>query len=215
MHTVTTQHPAMLIFRQFGLCEYNSILKAMRTFTMGRNAATMDELWWGEHLPIFTKGISSKEEHLLSPGDIPVVQVDRGGQITYHGPGQLIIYCLVDIHRLGLGVRALVTALEQSVIELLKAYNILAHARPKAPGVYIGESKIASLGLRIWRGCAYHGLSFNVEMDLEPFNRINPCGVSGLRMTQLCDFGVKQNLDAIAANLLLLLRRNLGHICSN
>jgi lipoyl(octanoyl) transferase len=187
----------------------------MQIFTMGRNADTVDELWWGEHFPIFTQGISSKKEHLLSIGDIPVVQVDRGGKITYHGPGQLIIYCLVDIRRLGLSVRALVTALEQSVIELLEAYHIIAHALPKAPGVYIGESKIASLGLRIWQGCTYHGLSFNVEMDLEPFNRINPCGIAGLRMTQLCDLGVKQNLDAIAANLLLLLGRNLGHIYSD
>ncbi|MBL8258523.1 MAG: lipoyl(octanoyl) transferase LipB, partial [Candidatus Competibacteraceae bacterium] len=165
-----------LVLRRLGLCDYRSAFEAMRAFTDRRDAETPDELWWLEHPPVFTQGMAGKAEHVLAPGDIPVVQTDRGGQVTYHGPGQLVVYCLLDVRRLGLGARALVTALEQSVIELLADRGVLARARPDAPGVYVADAKVASLGLRIRQGRSYHGLSLNVAMDLEPFGRINPCG---------------------------------------
>ncbi len=184
----------------------------MRAFTEGRDAATLDELWWVEHPPVFTQGLAGKAEHLLAPGDIPVVQVDRGGQVTYHGPGQLVVYCLLDVRRLGLGVRALVTALEQAVIELLAAHAIAAQTRPAAPGVYVADAKVASLGLRLRQGRSYHGLSLNLDMDLEPFTRINPCGYPGLRVTQLRDLGVELTLDAAAGELLPRLGHKLGYV---
>ncbi len=184
----------------------------MQAFTEGRDAATLDELWWVEHPPVFTQGLAGKAEHLLAPGDIPVVQVDRGGQVTYHGPGQLVVYCLLDVRRLGLGVRALVTALEQAVIELLAAHAIAAQTRPAAPGVYVADAKVASLGLRLRQGRSYHGLSLNLDMDLEPFTRINPCGYPGLRVTQLRDLGVELTLDAAAGELLPRLGHKLGYV---
>lgn len=184
----------------------------MQAFTEGRDAATLDELWWVEHPPVFTQGLAGKAEHLLAPGDIPVVQVDRGGQVTYHGPGQLVVYCLLDVRRLGLGVRALVTALEQAVIELLAAHAIAAQTRPAAPGVYVADAKVASLGLRLRQGRSYHGLSLNLDMDLEPFTRINPCGYPGLRVTQLRDLGVELTLDAAAGALLPRLGHKLGYV---
>ena len=185
----------------------------MRAFTDGRDAATPDELWWVEHPPVFTQGLAGKPEHLRAPGDIPIIQVDRGGQVTYHGPGQLVVYCLLDVRRLGLGVRALVTVLEQSVIDLLAVHGIVAQARPDAPGVYVAGVKVASLGLRIRQGRSYHGLSLNVDMDLEPFTRINPCGHPGLRVTQLRDLGVDLTVDAAAEALLPRLGRKLGYTC--
>ena len=185
----------------------------MRAFTDGRDAATPDELWWVEHPSVFTQGLAGKPEHLLAPGDIPVIQVDRGGQVTYHGPGQLVVYCLLDVRRLGLGARALVTILEQAVIELLAAHGSFAQARPDAPGVYLEGAKVASLGLRIRQGRSYHGLSLNVAMDLEPFSRINPCGYPGLRVTQLRDFGVELTLEAAAEALLPRLGHKLGYTC--
>ena len=202
-----------LLLRRLGRREYGSVLDAMRAFTDRRDPATPDELWWVEHPPVFTLGMAAKPEHLLAPGDIPVVQADRGGQVTYHGPGQLVVYCLLDVRRLGLGARALVTILEQAVIELLAAHGIVAQARPDAPGVYLEGAKVASLGLRIRQGRSYHGLSLNVAMDLEPFSRINPCGYPGLRVTQLRDFGVELTLEAAAEALLPRLGHKLGYTC--
>jgi lipoyl(octanoyl) transferase len=200
-----------LRFRRLGRREYEPVFDAMRAFTEIRDATTADELWWVEHPPVFTLGLAGKAEHLLAPGAIPVIQVDRGGQVTYHGPGQLVVYCLLDVRRLGLSVRALVTALERSVVDLLAAHGVTAQSRPQAPGVYVGDAKIASLGLRIRQGCSYHGLSLNVDLDLEPFTRINPCGYPGLRVTQLRDLGVELTLAAAAGELLPRLGRHLGY----
>lgn len=207
------RRPEPLLLRRLGRCEYRPVFDAMRAFTDGRAATTPDELWWVEHPPVFTQGVAGKPEHLLAPGDIPVVRADRGGQVTYHGPGQLVVYCLLDVRRLGLGARALVTILEQAVIELLAAHGIVAQARPDAPGVYLEGAKVASLGLRIRQGRSYHGLSLNVAMDLEPFSRINPCGYPGLRVTQLRDFGVELTLEAAAEALLPRLGHKLGYTC--
>ena len=202
-----------LWFRRLGRQDYEPVFAAMRAFTEARTADTADELWSVEHPPVFTQGLAGKPEHLLAPGDIPVIQVDRGGQVTYHGPGQAVVYCLLDVRRLGLSVRALVTALEQAVIELLAAHGVAAHARPDAPGVYVNDAKIAALGLRLRQGRSYHGLSLNVAMDLEPFTRINPCGYRGLRVTQLRDLGIDLGPDAAAEELLPRLGYCLGHVC--
>jgi len=179
--------PGVIGVREPGLLDYLPTWQAMQRFTNGRGPETGDELWLLEHSPVFTQGQAGKAEHLLLPGDIPVVQVDRGGQVTYHGPGQLVGYLLLDVRRLGIGVRELVSRIERSLIELLAGYEVEAHARPDAPGVYVGEMKIASLGLRIRNGCSFHGLALNVDMDLAPFQRINPCGYAGMVMTQLKD----------------------------
>ena len=200
-----------LCLRGLGRREYQLVFAAMQAFTAARDAATPDELWWVEHPPVFTQGLAGKAEHLLAPGDIPVVQVDRGGQVTYHGPGQVVVYCLLDVRRLGLSVRGLVTVLERSVIDLLAAHGIAGRARPDAPGVYVEDAKVASLGLRLRQGRSYHGLSLNVAMDLEPFTRINPCGYPGLRVTQLRDLGLELTPEAAAAELLANLSRNLGY----
>ena len=178
---------AVLGVRELGVQVYEPVWHAMQDFTNQRTADTADELWLVQHPPVFTQGQAGKAEHLLLPGDIPVVQVDRGGQVTYHGPGQLVAYPLVDVRRLGLGVRELVSRIEQSLIDLLASYGVSAEARADAPGVYVNGAKIASLGLRIRRGCSFHGLALNVDMDLQPFQRINPCGYAGLAMTQLAD----------------------------
>jgi lipoyl(octanoyl) transferase len=174
-------------FRELGQMAYEPVWHAMQRFTNERGSNAADEIWLVEHPPVFTQGQAGKAEHLLLPGDIPVVQVDRGGQVTYHGPGQLVAYPLVDVRRLGLGVRELVSRIEQSLIDLLASYGVSAEARADAPGVYVNGAKIASLGLRIRRGCSFHGLALNVDMDLQPFQRINPCGYAGLAMTQLTD----------------------------
>lgn len=179
-----------LLIRQLGTQAYGPVLAAMQQFTDHRDATTDDELWLVEHESVFTQGQAGKAEHLLAPGDIPVVKVDRGGQVTYHGPGQQVIYLLLDLRRLGLGVRELVTLMEQALVELLENYGIASYAKADAPGVYVkqgveSESKIASLGLRVRRGCSFHGLALNVDMDLSPFLRINPCGYAGLTMTQM------------------------------
>ncbi len=175
----------VLGFRELGLTDYEPTWQAMKRFTDGRDRETADEVWLVQHPPVFTQGQSGKPEHLLLPGDIPVVQVDRGGQVTYHGPGQLVAYLLLDVRRLGFGVRELVTRIERSLIDLLASYGVDAAAKPDAPGVYVDGAKIASLGLRIRNGCSFHGLALNVDMDLDPFKRINPCGYAGLAMTQL------------------------------
>lgn len=176
-----------LIIRQLANMEYTQVWQAMQSFTDNRDEDTADELWLVEHPAVFTQGQAGKEEHLLLPGDIPVVKVDRGGQVTYHGPGQQVIYFMINLRRRKMGVRQLVTLIENALIETLGNYNITAYAKPDAPGVYVDEKKIASLGLRVRKGCSFHGLALNVNMDLEPFLRINPCGYAGLEMIQSCD----------------------------
>jgi lipoyl(octanoyl) transferase len=197
-------------FRWLGRADYASAWRAMQSFTDERDSATPDEVWFLEHGRVFTLGLNGKREHLLAPGDIPVVGIDRGGQVTYHGPGQLVVYPLIDLHRLGIGVRGLVVALESAVIALAAAHGIEASGRRDAPGVYVAGRKLASLGLRIRRGCSYHGLALNVDMDLEPFGRINPCGMAGLEMTQLAALGVAGDVQDIAQELAPLLRDSLG-----
>ena len=187
--------------RQLGRVDYAETLAAMQNFADTREPDTPDELWFLEHPPVFTLGLNTAPEHLLNPGDIPVIQTDRGGQVTYHGPGQLVVYTLVDIRRAGLNVRQLVCALERAVIELLSGYGISAAARADAPGVYVDGAKIASLGLRIRKGSSFHGLALNVAMDLEPFSRINPCGFADLPVTQLVDQGGPRNLQEVAGAL--------------
>ena len=178
---------APIALHRLGRRPYGPVWQAMRTLTDERDAETPDQFWLVEHDPVFTQGQAGKPEHLLMPGDIPVVATDRGGQVTYHGPGQVVLYPLLDVRRARLGVRDLVTALEQAVIALLAGHGVTAHARPDAPGVYVGEAKIASLGLRIRRGASFHGVALNVDGDLSPFSRINPCGYAGMAMTRLAD----------------------------
>ena len=179
-----------VLIRQFGLQEYPGVYKAMAEFTSRRGPGTADEIWCLEHEPVFTLGLAGKTEHLLDPGNIPVHKVDRGGQVTYHGPGQLVVYPLLDLKRLGVSIKRLVNLLEQSVIDFLATYDLEAQRRRGMPGVYLDNSKIAALGVRVRKGCCYHGLALNVCMDLSPFRRINPCGYPGLEVTQLADRGV-------------------------
>jgi lipoyl(octanoyl) transferase len=179
-----------IALRNLGRRPYLPVWQAMRELTDSRNESTQDQFWLVEHDPVFTQGQAGKPEHLLMPGDIPVVQTDRGGQVTYHGPGQVVLYPLLDVRRTRLGVRDLVSALENAVITVLAESNVEARARPDAPGVYVGEAKIASLGLRIRRGASYHGVALNVDADLAPFQRINPCGYAGMAMTRLVDLVV-------------------------
>jgi lipoyl(octanoyl) transferase len=193
-----------------GRVEYEPTWRAMQRFTEERGAATPDEIWLLEHPPVFTLGANARREHLIAPGDIPVVQIDRGGQVTYHGPGQLVVYPLVDLRRLALGVRDFVTALERAVIDLAAGFGIAAEARRSAPGVYVGGEKLASVGVRVRRNGSYHGLALNVALDLEPFSRINPCGFQGLRMTQLAALGGPHSVWECAAALEPHLRRALG-----
>jgi lipoyl(octanoyl) transferase len=175
------------IVRHLGEVDYIETWQKMRDLTATRNKATADELWFLQHPPIYTLGKNAKPEHILNPGQIPVVKADRGGQVTYHGPGQVVVYTLLDLTRLNTGVRKLVTLIEQSIIELLASYGVASNARQDAPGVYVNNAKIAALGLRVRKGCSFHGLALNVDMDLEPFTRINPCGYEGLEVTQLTD----------------------------
>jgi lipoyl(octanoyl) transferase len=197
------------VIRRFGLCEYEPTWRAMQRFTEERNAATADEIWFLEHPPVFTLGSNASRAHLIAPGDIPVVQSDRGGQVTYHGPGQLMVYPLVDLKRLGLGIRDFVGALEKSVIDLAASFGIDAHCRRGAPGVYVGASKLASVGVRVRRGGSYHGLALNVALDLAPFERINPCGYAGLQMTRLSQLGGPASVSGCADALEPHLRRAL------
>lgn len=179
--------PRSVVVRHLGCVAYEPTWHAMQQFTQTRDADSLDEIWLLEHPRVFTQGQAGKAEHVLAAGDIPIVQVDRGGQVTYHGPGQLVAYILVDVRRSGQGVRELVSCIEQSLIAMLSQYDVAAYAKPDAPGVYVEGKKIASLGLRIRRGCSFHGLALNVDMDLQPFQRINPCGYAGMQMTQLSD----------------------------
>jgi lipoyl(octanoyl) transferase len=182
----------------------------MQAFTDERTAATPDEIWFLEHPPVFTLGMNANEGHVLAPGRIPVVRVDRGGQVTYHGPGQLVVYTLVDLRRAGLGVRDVVTALERSVITLASTFDIAAECRRGAPGIYVAGKKLGSVGIRVRRGASYHGLALNVSLDLEPFSRINPCGYQGLQMTQLAQLGGPASVESTADLLAPHLLRALG-----
>jgi lipoyl(octanoyl) transferase len=201
--------PAPLI-RHLGLIAYEPTWRAMQRFTEERDATTPDEIWFLEHPPVFTLGLNASRAHVLAPGDIPVVQIDRGGQVTYHGPGQLVVYPLIDLKRAGLGIRDFVTALERGVIELAARFGIAAECRRHAPGVYVAGRKLASVGVRVRRGGSYHGLALNVALDLEPFHRINPCGYQGLEMTRLADLGGPDSVAACAAALEPLIVRALG-----
>jgi lipoyl(octanoyl) transferase len=205
-------NPLPLTVRDLGSREYGPVWAAMQDFTDQRGTDTEDELWLVEHPPVFTQGQAGKAEHLLAPGDIPVVQVDRGGQVTYHGPGQIVAYPLLDLRRRGFGVRDLVSGIEATLIAVLKHYGIAAAARADAPGVYVDGAKIASLGLRIRRGCSFHGLAFNIAMDLEPFSRINPCGIEDLPVTQLSAF-TSVSPDLVKPVLIGELGRVLGYNC--
>lgn len=198
------------IIKRLGLVEYEPTWRAMQRFTDERNEQTSDEIWFLEHPPVFTLGMNAKREHLLAPGDIPVVQIDRGGQVTYHGPGQLVVYPLIDLRRAKLGVRDLVTALERAVIDYAAEFGARAECRRNAPGVYVDGRKVASVGIRVRRGASFHGLAMNVKLDLEPFSRINPCGYAGLEMTQLADLGGPASIDAAADGLEPHLLRALG-----
>ncbi len=179
----------------------------MQTFTEQRDKRTEDQLWFTEHEPVFTLGQAGRMEHVLAPGDIEVVQADRGGQVTFHGPGQIVGYLLFDLRRMGLSVRGLVRGIEAAIIGVLQEYGIAAATRPKAPGVYVGGAKIAALGLRVRRGCSYHGLAFNIDMDLKPFARIDPCGMAGLPVTQVSDLCGERNLGSVKKRLIRQLER--------
>lgn len=205
------ENQGSLLVRSLGLCEYELTWRAMQELTDGRGPETPDELWLLEHPPVFTLGQAGRLEHLLNPGPIRVIKVDRGGQVTYHGPGQLVVYPLIDLARARLNVRQLVVALEQAIIRCVARYGIEAASRCDAPGVYVGEKKLASLGLRIRRGCSYHGLALNVNMDLEPFSRINPCGFTGMEMTRLADLGVERGVEEVAQDLEAELVAGLGY----
>ena len=200
----------MFHLRHLGLVPYQDTFTRMREFTLARDENTPDEVWFLEHPPVFTQGQAGKPEHVLMAGDIPVVQSDRGGQVTYHGPGQLVVYFLLDLQRLGYGIRTLVTKLEQSVVDCLRGYGIDSAPRRDAPGVYVGEAKIASLGLRVRNNRTYHGLALNVAMDLTPWQRINPCGFRGMPMTQVSALGGPADVTRVAADLEPALKRNLG-----
>lgn len=200
-----------LVVKQLGRRDYLPVWQAMHEFTDTRNEETPDEVWLVEHNPVFTQGQAGKAEHLLNTGDIPVVQSDRGGQVTYHGPGQLVAYFLINLRRKKLGVRDLVTTIENLVINTLKAYNIDSAARPDAPGVYVDGRKICSLGLRIRKGCSFHGLALNVNMDLSPFLRINPCGYQGMEMVQVSELGGPTDIALVEQQLVKELVNLLGY----
>lgn len=207
---VATPAPALAV-RPWGWTPqpYRPVWQAMRDYTEQRQADTPDALWLLNHAPVFTQGRNGRAEHLLAPDEIDVVTIDRGGQITYHGPGQIMAYVLLDLKRLGLGIRGLVTALENAMIATLVGYQIDAHARRDAPGVYADDAKIGSIGLRVRKGCSYHGLALNVDMDLEPFSRIDPCGYPGLAMTQIRELGGPADLDRVSEDLTRQLTRQL------
>ena len=196
--------------RDLGRRAYEPVWHAMQAFTDARDETTPDELWLVEHDPVFTLGQAGRPEHVLAPGDIPVVRVDRGGQVTYHGPGQLVAYPLLDLRRLKLGVRDYVCRIEQAVIDTLGEWNIEGRRREGAPGVYVDGAKVAALGIRVRRGCCFHGLAFNIAMDLEPFHRINPCGYAGLEVVSMADLGGPGSLDAVKPVLLGALAARLG-----
>nr|WP_255783865.1 lipoyl(octanoyl) transferase LipB [Lysobacter chinensis] len=198
------------MLRDLGRRPYEPVWRAMQAFTDARTDATPDELWLVEHDPVFTLGQAGKPEHVLMPGDIPVIHVDRGGQVTYHGPGQIVLYPLLDLRRLGVGVKEYVCRVEQAMIDTLADWNIEAVRRDGAPGVYVGDAKIGALGIRVRHGCTFHGLAFNIAMDLEPFRRINPCGYAGLQVTSMLDLGGPSSPDAVKPVLIGHLARLFG-----
>ncbi len=197
--------------RNLGLQEYNTVFEKMRKFTHDRDSKFLDEIWCLQHPPVFTLGANADPQHILQQTDIAIVQSDRGGQVTYHGPGQLIMYLMIDLKRKSIGVKQLVEKLEDSVVSLLKHYNIESEARAEAHGVYVNDAKIASLGLRVHGGCSYHGLALNVDMDLSPFNMINPCGFAGLKVTQVTDYAEIENINDIAELLIDTLCKQLNY----
>lgn len=201
--------PLPPLIKHLGLRDYQTTWQEMQDFTASRNDKTPDEIWVVEHPAIFTLGRNGKKEHILQKTDIPIINVDRGGQVTYHGPGQLVIYILLDLHRRKLGVRELVSIIEDSIIQLLKIYDIEAYSDKKAPGVYVDKSKIAALGLRVSKGRTTHGLSLNVDMDLSPFQVINPCGYKGLKVIQCKDLGIKDTLSTLSLKLTDIIKDNL------
>lgn len=204
-------NPNKLIIRDLGLQDYEPIWQKMQQFTADRDESTPDELWCLEHPPVFTMGLNAKNEHLLNIENIPVINIDRGGQVTYHGPGQLVIYTLIDLARLHIGVKDLVTYIEQAIIQLLKQYSIQAQGKENAPGVYVNDAKIAALGLRIKRNKSYHGLSLNIDMDLTPFQQINPCGYAGMDVTQVKDLKPEADLNNLKTDLISHLSQLLGY----
>ena len=198
-----------MIVRRLGLVAYEPTWRAMQAFNASRGSATPDQLWLLEHPPVYTLGLAGRPEHVLDPRDIPVVKTDRGGQVTYHGPGQVVAYPLLDLKRAGYGVRELVRRLEQAVLDLLGEHGVAGERRAGMPGIYVGGAKIAAVGLRVSRGCTYHGVSLNARVDLAPFSRIDPCGYPGLASTRLADLGVGDNVDAVRENLIRTLERCL------
>lgn len=201
--------------RTFGVCAYEPCYEAMKHYTDTRDKNSPDEIWFVQHTPVFTLGLAGKTEHVLNAGEIPLIQSDRGGQVTYHGPGQLICYLLLDLRRHGISVKGLVNKIEQSIIDLLTGFDLIAEREPGAPGVYIDKKKIAALGIRIRKGCSYHGLALNIDMDLEPFRQINPCGFPGLEVTQLNDFHLQLDVHGVVELFLPHLLRNLGYVNYN
>ena len=197
--------------RHLGEVDYYKTWQKMQDFTNSRQQDTVDELWFLQHPPVYTLGKNGKLEHVLNSADIPVINSDRGGQVTYHGPGQIVVYTLLDLKRLKIGVRQLVTVIEQSIIELLDSYGVNSSARRDAPGVYVNDAKIAALGLRVRKGCSFHGLALNVDMDLEPFSRINPCGYKGLEVTQLKNLVTELEIKGVVDNLQQILLNNLSY----
>lgn len=196
--------------KHLGLVDYFAAWQAMKDFTANRNIHTPDEIWLLQHPPVYTQGIAGKPEHLLYQSDIPIIKTDRGGQITFHGPGQLIAYLLLDLRRLKLNVRELVRKMEGAVIDMLRDYRIEAEGRVDAPGVYVNDAKIASLGLKIKNGCCYHGIALNVDMDLIPFSAINPCGYAGLRITQIKALGIDDEIDVLGQKMIKKLQIKLA-----
>ncbi len=198
-----------MIVRRLGLVAYEPTWRAMRAFNAARGGDTPDQLWLVEHPPVYTLGLAGRLEHVLDPRGIPVVKTDRGGQVTYHGPGQVVAYPLLDLRRAGYGVRELVRRLEQSVLDLLGERGVAGERRPGMPGIYVGGAKIAAIGLRVARGCTYHGVSLNAQVDLEPFTRIDPCGYPGLASTRLADLGAGDNVESVRENLIRTLQKCL------
>lgn len=198
-----------VIYKNLGLQDYTEVWQAMKKFTAERNTSTTDEIWFVQHPAVYTLGLNGKKIHLLNPSNIPVINIDRGGQITFHAPGQLITYCLVNLKQRGYGVRGFVKRLQKSIQALLLEYNIQSHLIDKAPGVYVENKKIAALGLRVKHDCTYHGLSLNVNMDLKPFNDINPCGYAGLEVSQLSDYGILDNIENVITKFKPILKKNI------
>ncbi len=205
-------HPIRI--KHLGHQAYEPVWRAMQKFTDERDANTTDELWLVEHPPVFTQGLAGKAEHVLAAGDIPVIQVDRGGQVTYHGPGQIVAYPLINLRRHGIGVKSLVHGIEQAIIDTVAQYGVSAARKDNAPGVYVDGAKIASLGLRIRKACSFHGLAFNIKMDLEPFQRINPCGFSGLEVIQLADLAPGVEINTVEQQLITAFCQHLNFTAS-